>query len=101
MTAKVQWTPKATHALKEIAKYIARQDHRPRVADELVDDIHAKCYRYARSPEIGAQHEALPAGFRFFVHKRYVIVFESCGDGIRVHLVVDSARDWPHLFAND
>jgi plasmid stabilization system protein ParE len=100
MTANVEWTPKARQALQEIAKYIARKDHRPRVADELVDDIHAKCQQYARSPSIGSQHEVLPDGFRFFVHKRYVIVFERCVDGIRIHLVVDSARDWPHLFAS-
>ncbi len=94
---RLEWTPNARRSLKQIAKYIARQDRRPSVADKLVDEIDAKCRQYSLSPGMGSFDNALPVGFRFFTHKRYVIVFEPLESGIRVHLVVDSARDWPRL----
>lgn len=96
----VDWTPKARQCLKEIAKYIAHKDHRPAVAEKLIDDIDAKCAQYAAQTEIGSSHDALPDGFKFFVHKRYVVIFERFDLGIRVHLVVDGARDWPRLFGD-
>lgn len=99
--ASVEWTPKARKCLKDIARYIARQDYRPATADKLVDDIEAKCAQYAAQPELGSRHDALPGGFRLFVHKRYVVIFERLDSGIRVHLVVDGARDWPLLFGDE
>ena len=50
---------------------------------------------------MGSLHEDLPDGYRFFVHKRYVIVYEELEDGIIVQLVVDSARDWARLFGDE
>lgn len=55
---------------------------------------------YARQSEMGSLHEDLPDGLRYFVHKRYVIIYEPLEDGIRIHLVVDSARDWTRLFGS-
>lgn len=47
---------------------------------------------------MGSLHEELSENFRNFVHKRYVIVYETLTDGILVHLVADSARDWTQMF---
>lgn len=94
----VKWTPKARISLQEVASYIARQSGDPDVADRLVDAIHDKSSSYGRQPMMGSIHEELPDGFRFFTHKRYVVIYETKGDGIVIHLVIDSARDWTRIF---
>lgn len=70
------------------------------MADKLLDRIYEKSEAYGRQPSMGSLHEDLPEGYRFFVHKRYVIVYEELEDGIVVQLVVDSARDWTRLFGD-
>ncbi len=98
MMPHVRWTPQARQELKEIAKYIARQDHRPTVAAKLVDDVRDKLKLYARQPDMGTPHSELPVGFRYIAHKRYIIVYQPRDDGMVVYGVVDGAREWTHLF---
>jgi plasmid stabilization system protein ParE len=95
---RVRWTPQARQELKEVAKYIARQDNRPRVASKLVDDVRDKLELYAQQPGMGTWHSELPTGFRYFAHKRYIIIYQPRDDGIIVHGVVDGAREWTRLF---
>jgi plasmid stabilization system protein ParE len=96
--AGVKWTPKARIALQEIAGYIARQSGHPGVADKFVDAIHKKSGSYGRQPMMGSIHEELPDVFRYFTHSRHVIIYEKRADGIVIHLVIDSAREWTRLF---
>lgn len=96
--AQVEWTRKGRMTLDRITEFIARDAGRPAVAEKLVRAIHKKCKSHARQPTMGTLHDELPDGFRYFVHKRYVIVYEPLDDGITVHLVVDSARDWTRFF---
>lgn len=94
----VQWSDRAHNSLRRIANYVAREAGRPLVADRLVDAIHAKAEAHGRQPGMGSLHKDLPESYRYFVHKRYVVIYETADDGIRVLLVVDSARDWTRLF---
>jgi plasmid stabilization system protein ParE len=56
---RVRWTLQARQELKEIAKYIARRQHRPRAAAKLVDDIGDKLMlqlsRFAEAPVMSRQ----------------------------------------------
>jgi len=96
--AGAEWTSRGRRSLDGVATYIAVEGGRPKSADKLVDAIYAKAESYGRQPTMGALHEDLPENFRYFVHKRYVIVYETLTDGILVHVVVDSARDWTQMF---
>ena len=96
--AGVEWTPQARISLNEIAGYIAREAGRPKAAERIVRAIHAKSESYGRQPMMGSLHEELPEPLRFFLHKRYVVVYEPLYDGIRIHRVADSARDWTRIF---
>ena len=96
--SRVQWTPVAERDLDDIFDYIAEISHRPQTAAQILRDINEKATQYARQSGMGSRRSDLPEHFRFFVHKRYVVVYEPLDDGIRVHGVVDGARDWPRLF---
>jgi toxin ParE1/3/4 len=96
--AGVEWSDRARISLRGIANDIARDAARPAVADKLVDAIHAKAEAHGRQPGMGSWHKDLPETYRYFVHKRYVVIYEELDDGIRVLLVVDSARDWTRMF---
>ena len=96
--AGVEWSDNARISIRTIGAYIASECGRPEIADRLIDAIYDKGESYARQPEMGSLHEDLPDEFRYFVHKRYVIVYETLDDGIMVHLVIDSARNWTRMF---
>jgi plasmid stabilization system protein ParE len=96
--AGAEWTSRARRSMQEIARYIARESGRPKVAEKLSNAIRTKAEAYGRQPTMGSLHEGLPENFRYFIHKRYVIVYEALEDGILVHLIADSARDWIRLF---
>jgi plasmid stabilization system protein ParE len=96
--AQAVWNDSARRSLQAIATYVARQGGRPKVAEKLIQDVRRKAESHGRQPTMGSLHEDLPEGFRYFVHKRYLVIYEALDDGILVHLVVDSARDWARMF---
>ena len=94
--ADPKWTPQAEADLEEIAFHIAFQDKRPVIADRIVDEIRQKADTYAAQPEMGTAAPELGEDLRTFSHKRWVIIYQPIGDGIRVRAVVDGARDYPN-----
>lgn len=44
------------------------------------------------------RHEALPAGWFYLKHKRWLIAYEPVADHFIVHRVVDAVRDLPEQF---
>jgi len=67
----------ADQDLDEIAYYIAIHEGRPSTADRAIDEIIAKCDRYAASPLIGVATPELGDNYRIFRHKRWVISLPS------------------------
>jgi plasmid stabilization system protein ParE len=59
-------TPAAEDDLLEIAYFIAVEQGRPLTAEQIIDDIVAKCGEYAASPLIGTAVPALGEGYRSF-----------------------------------
>ena len=96
--AQVFRTEAAENDLQEIAYYIAVKDRRPLTAERIVDEILSKCRRYADSPEIGTSADHLGVNYRFFAHKRWVVVYRPVSEGILVLRIVDGARDFSKLF---
>ena len=96
--ASVEWSPTARRDLREIVTYISRFGHGSQIADKLAAAIDEKAWSYGRQPEMGSLHEELPDGFRSFMHTRYVGVYEVIEDGVTVHRVIDSARDFIRVF---
>ena len=44
------------------------------------------------------QHPALPGGWRYWMHKRWMIAHEIVGAETTVHRIVDATRDLPRIF---
>ena len=96
--ARANWTPRAEAHLEEIAYHIAVEDGRPLTAERIVVEIHDKCQLYAEHPLQGEARPDLREAYRILRHKRWVIVYIPCDDGIVVEAVFDGARDYPKVF---
>jgi plasmid stabilization system protein ParE len=96
------WTQEARKDLKGIALYIGRQEQRVSTAARIIRDIKAKCDEYAThfraGSVLGTHRPELGAQVRVISHKRRVIVFRPCKQGIEVLRVIDGAQDYPSLF---
>jgi len=96
--AKVERTDIAQADLDEIVHYIAVDQERPEIAEQIVLDIAEKCEKYAMDPQIGQAMDHWVEGCRAFRHKRWVILYDEIDDGIEVLRIVDGARDLDELF---
>ena len=92
------WTSEAEQDLEEIAYYIAVEQQRPLVAEQVVRGIHESCLRYAASPSIGQVESRIDAECRRFAYKRWVVLYRPLNRGIAVLRVVDGSRDFNRLF---
>ncbi len=91
-----KWTSQAESDLEEIAFYIAIDDKRPAVADQIVNERYAQAALYATQPNMGSDAAELGENLRTFPHKRWLVIYEPIENGIRVRTVVDAARDYPN-----
>jgi toxin ParE1/3/4 len=94
----VHWTPEAEADLEEIAYYIAVEERRPAVAEQIVRGIHRACEPYAATPSIGEAERRISEECRRFTYKRWVIFYRPIDRGIAVLRVVDGSRDFNRLF---
>lgn len=92
------WSDVARDDLKEIGRYIGRQQHRPSTASTIMREIRNHCDHLARSPYLGTARPDLDEGIRIAFWKRWVIIFRPAEDGIDVLRIVDGSRDWSKLF---
>lgn len=95
---KAYWRRLAEIELEDIVVYIGVHERRPETALKIADEIHAKAIEYARHPQIGKRHPCFHDDWRYFVHKRWIVVYREHPDGIEVLRVVDAARDLNKLF---
>ena len=93
---KVVYTKPATLALKEIWRFIARQNNE--AANKLDSEIRQKCRTYAERPHIGRLTEEYGDDVRRFPYGSYVIFYKPLDDGIAVLHVWHGMRNFPDLF---
>jgi plasmid stabilization system protein ParE len=92
------WSPEATLDLEEVALYIAVHDSRPATADRIVHEVHELCNLIATQPEMGASHPEFGIGCRTCSYKkRWIVVYRSAADGIKVLRFLDGTRDYNRL----
>ena len=95
---QAEWSDLASDDLKEIGRYIGRQQHRPSTAAKIMREIRNHCDHLALSPYSGTGRPDLGDEIRITSYKRWVIIFSPTVDGIDVLRIVDGSRDWTKLF---
>jgi toxin ParE1/3/4 len=96
--SKADWSEPAREDLKEIGRYIGRQQHRPSTAAKIMREIRNYCGQLAISPYSGTARPDLGDDIRVTSYKRWVIIIRPVSDGIAVLRIVDGSRDWSKLF---
>lgn len=100
--AKALWRTLAKTELEDIVVYIVVyidvHERRPETALKIADEIHAKAREYVGHSQIGRRHPSFPEEWLYFVHKRWVVVYQEHVEGIEVLRVVDGSRDFDKLF---
>jgi toxin ParE1/3/4 len=92
------WSDVAREDLKEIGRYIGRQQIRPSTAVKIMRELRAHCDDLALAPHSGTARPDLGDHIRVTSYKRWVIVFRPVAEGIAVLRIVDGSRDWTRLF---
>jgi toxin ParE1/3/4 len=92
------WSDVAREELKEIGRYIGREQHRPSTAAKIMREIRDRCNHLAQFPYSGTARPDLDDGIRITSYKRWVIVFRPADSGIDVLRIVDGSRDFNQLF---
>ncbi|HEX3411917.1 MAG TPA: type II toxin-antitoxin system RelE/ParE family toxin [Stellaceae bacterium] len=87
---RLVFSPRAEADLEEIGDYIARDD--PARAISFLDELRAHCDHIAATPASYPAREDLAAGLRMAVHGRYLVLFRSDLDGVRIERIVHGAR---------
>jgi plasmid stabilization system protein ParE len=95
---RAEWIPSARADLKEIGHFIAERDGRRLTARKIVREIHAKTFDYASNPLLGEANPNLGEGFRFFPHKRWVVIYQPREYGLEVFAVLDGSREYESIF---
>jgi toxin ParE1/3/4 len=95
---RVLRTPEAISDIKEIARYLAHQQHRREAARRFVQDLAQKARIYATQPRMGTARPDLCENCRCFTLKRWVVIYQPLDDGILLLRVVDGARDFERIF---
>ena len=96
---RVVWTPVAEEDLEDILLYIAVEGGRPETARRIGEEILEAIERHVQTAMPANRHEALPAGWFYLKHKRWLIAYEPVADHFIVHRVVDAVRDLPEQFS--
>jgi toxin ParE1/3/4 len=92
------WSELAVEDLKQIGRYIGRQQHRPSTAANIMREIRDHCDYLARSPQSGTSRQDLGDDIRITSCKRWLIVFRPANDGVEVLRIIDGSRDFEQLF---
>jgi plasmid stabilization system protein ParE len=95
--SRALWTPQAAAELGDILYYIAFKDRRPLTGEKLYYEIRQLADEYARPDAARHSHPLAPAGWYYFLHKRWLIYYQLHEDGIEVMRVIDGIRDLPPL----
>jgi toxin ParE1/3/4 len=87
---RLVFSPRAEADLEGIGDHIARDN--PARAISFLDELRAHCDRIAATPGSYPAREDLAAGLRMAVHGRYLILFGTNRDGVRIERILHGAR---------
>jgi toxin ParE1/3/4 len=96
--SRVLWTPESRCDIKDIARYLAHEQHRRQAAQRFVQELDRKSRLYATQPLMGTARPELGEEYRCFTHQRWVVIYRPLDDGILILRVVDGARDFGGIF---
>lgn len=94
----VKWTPVALAELEDILFQIAVRDRRPETAEKIYLEVRTCIEHYANENIPEHAHPALPEGWLYWMHKRWMIAYELTPETVVVHRIVDASRDLPKVF---
>lgn len=94
---QAHWTPLGEAELEGIVYFIAVEDGRPITAERIATEIRDRANKFAASPEQGHRHPDFPSDWRYFLHKRWLVLYQDHSEGIEILRVVDSTRDLPNV----
>jgi plasmid stabilization system protein ParE len=91
------WTPQAESDLDDILFHISVRDRRPQTGEQMYFEIRRLADEYAEPNAVRHSHPLAPAGWHYFLHKRWLVFYQLHVEGIEVMRVIDGARDLPPL----
>jgi toxin ParE1/3/4 len=99
MNCRVELTTTAKEDLRNIAYYIAEQSQDKEIAIRLIKQLQEKCKILEDFPESGAipkDRVMMSAGYRFLVHKDYLIFYnyEKAENTAYILAVFNAKRDY-------
>ena len=99
MSCRVKFTATAKQDLRSIAIFIAEQSKDKGVATRFVTELGQKCKILEQFPESGAipkDRVMMSAGYRFLVHKEYLIFYsyEKSENTAYILAVFNAKRDY-------
>ena len=99
MNCRVELTATAKEDLRNIAYYIAEQSQDKEIAIQFIKQLQEKCKILEDFPESGAipkDRVMISAGYRFLVHKDYLIFYNYEKDKIKAYIlaVFNAKRDY-------
>lgn len=99
MNCQVKFTATAKEDLRSIAYYIAEQSKDKEIATRFVKQLQEKCKILEDFPESGAipkDRIMMSAGYRFLVHKEYLIFYnyEKAENTAYILAVFNAKRDY-------
>ena len=99
MNCRVELTATAKEDLRNIAYYIAEQSQDKEIAIRLIKQLQEKCKILEDFPESGAipkDRVMMSAGYRFLVHKDYLIFYnyEKAENTAYILAVFNAKRDY-------
>lgn len=99
MNCKVKLTATAKEDLRGIALYIAEQSGDKQIVMRFVNELKEKCDILTGFPESGAipkDRVLMSAGYRFLVHKDYLIfyLYEKAENSAYIMAVFNAKRDY-------
>jgi toxin ParE1/3/4 len=99
MNCRVELTTTAKEDLRNIAYYIAEQSQDKKIAIRFIKQLQEKCKILEDFPESGAipkDRVMMSAGYRFLVHKEYLIFYnyEKAENTAYILAVFNAKRDY-------
>ena len=91
------WTPQAQSELDDILFHISVRDRRPQTGERLYFEIRQHADEFAQTHAVRHFHPLAPAGWHYFLHKRWLVFYQLHAEGIEVMRVIDGVRDLPPL----
>lgn len=99
--ATVSWTELAESELEEIVHFIGVLRRRPETALRLYFEIRQAVDDHGHRSKRGHTHLELPATWRYFKFKRWIIAYEMANEAMIVQRIVDLSRDLSEVFGSD